>query len=141
MIVMPVLFERTKARNDFVKANWGTMRQKDIAAKLGCSPTLVNMIGSEMDLVKSRKSSAEVRSHYCPIENVKKVAKLFKIGQKIKLKVRYVYGTYTNVSCNKYRTVKGTVAYKTEWLVVVQRENSRESFKYIDFCVGDVQII
>ncbi|OAA91234.1 hypothetical protein [Clostridium ljungdahlii] len=138
---MPVLFERTKARNDFVKANWGTMRQKDIAAKLGCSPTLVNMIGSEMDLVKSCKSSAEVRSRYCSIENVKKVAKLFKIGQKIKLKIRFTHGAYINIGCNKYRTVRGTVAYKTEWLVVVQSENHRESFKYIDFCVGDVQII
>lgn len=115
--------------------------RKLFTGKLGCSPALVSMIGSEMNLVKSRKSSSEVRGHYCPIENVRKVAKLFKIGQKIKLKVRYVYGTYTNVRCNKYRTVKGIVADKTEWFVVVQSENSRESFKYIDFCVGDVQVM
>ncbi|OAA84357.1 hypothetical protein CLCOS_20620 [Clostridium coskatii] len=94
-----------------------------------------------MDLVKSRKSSAEVRSRYCSIENVKKVAKLFKKDQKIKLKIRFTHGAYINIGCNKYRTVRDTVVDKTEWFVVIQRKNSRESFKYIDFCIGDVQVM
>jgi len=138
---MPALFERTKARNDFVKDNWGIMSQKDIAAKLGCSATLVSNIGAEMNLVKSRKLSAEVRQEFYYIEDVKRVAKLFKIGQRVRLKVKCIRGTYVNTRCNKYKTVSGTVVGKTKWLVVVQKGNWKESFKYIDFCAGDVEIM
>ncbi|WP_368490754.1 hypothetical protein [Clostridium sp. BJN0013] len=42
---MAVAFEKTKETLDFVRDNWEIMPKKDMAKKLGCSTSLVSVIG------------------------------------------------------------------------------------------------
>lgn len=48
-------------------------------------------------------------------------------------------------SRGKYKLIKGVVADKTDYLVLVKwkkyEEDRRESFRYAEFCVGEVQVV
>ncbi|WP_368490755.1 hypothetical protein [Clostridium sp. BJN0013] len=63
--------------------------------------------------------------------------KNFRIEEKITLKVQRSRG--------KYKLIKGVVADKTDYLVLVKwkkyEEDRRESFRYAEFCVGEVQVV
>lgn len=130
---MAVSFERTKARTDFIKDNWGILSRKDMAYKLGCSAALVGMIGVELNLPLQHRSPTLPKRAFYTVESIQRTGNLFKIGKKIKLRVNCGHG--------KHRIVKGTVVDKTKCLVVVQEKNHRQSFKYVEFCVGEVEVI
>ena len=134
---MAVSFERTKENMDFVRDNWEVMRRKDMAKKLGCSTSTVGAIGSELGLPIQRKLPTLPKDSFYTTESIRRMRKDFRIGQKITLKVEY--------SRRKYKLIRGVVADKTDYLVLVKwkkHENERkESFRYDEFCVGEVRVV
>lgn len=134
---MAVAFERTKENMDFVRDNWETIRRKDMTKKLGCSTSLVSMIGTELGLPIQRKLPTLPKDSFYTTESIRRMRKDFRIGQKITLKVEY--------SRRKYKLIRGVVADRTDCLVLVKwkkHENERkESFRYMEFCVGEVRVV
>lgn len=134
---MAVAFERTKENMDFVRDNWEIMPRKDMANKLGCSTSLVNMIGSELGLPIQRKLPTLPKDSFYTTESIRRMRKDFRIGQKITLKVEH--------SRRKYKFVKGVVADRTDCLVLVKWKKHgnerKESFRYDEFCVGEVRVV
>ena len=134
---MAVAFERTKETLDFVRDNWEIMRRKDMAKKLGCSTSTVGAIGSELGLPFQRKLPTLPRDSFYTVESIRRMKKDFRLGQKITLGVSYGKG--------RRKIIKGVVADRTDYLVLVKwkknENNRRESFRYAEFCVGEVQVV
>lgn len=70
-------------------------------------------------------------------ESIRRMRNDFRLGQKITLRVSYGKG--------RRKIIKGIVADKTDYVVLVKwkkHENERrESFRYDEFCVGEVQVV
>ncbi|MFL0197312.1 hypothetical protein ACJDU8_17355 [Clostridium sp. WILCCON 0269] len=134
---MAVAFERTRETLDFVRDNWEIMPRKDMAKKLGCSPSLVGMIGTELGLPIQHKLPTLPKDSFYRTESIRRMKNNFRLGQEITLKVGRSRG--------KYKFIKGVVADKTDYLVLVRWKRKgnhrRESFKYAEFCVGEVQVV
>jgi len=134
---MAVAFERKKEDLDFVRDNWEIIPKKDMAKKLGCSASLIGIIGNELGLPIVRKLPTLPRDSFYTTESIRRMRKDFRIGQKITLKVEY--------SRRKYKLIRGVVADRTDCLVLVKwkkHENERkESFRYMEFCVGEVRVV
>ncbi|WP_172634759.1 hypothetical protein [Clostridium kluyveri] len=137
MIKMAVAFERKKEDLDFIRDNWEIIPKKDMAKKLGCSASLVSMIGAELGLPIQRKLPTLPRDSFYTTESIRRMKKDFRLGEKITLKV--------GISRGKYKVIKGIVADSTDYLVLVKwkknENNRRESFRYAEFCVGEVQVV
>lgn len=108
-----------------------------MAKKLGCSPSLVGIIGDELGLPIQRKAPTLPRDSFYTTDSIRRLKNDFRIGQKITLKVSYGKG--------KHKIVKGTVANKTDCLVLVKWKRNgnhrRESFKYAEFCLGEAEVV
>ncbi|APM37340.1 hypothetical protein [Clostridium kluyveri] len=130
---MAVAFERKKETLDFVRDNWEIMYKKDIAKKLGCSASTVSIIGTELGLPIQGRS----KESFYRIDSIKRMKNDFRLGEKITLRVSYGKG--------RRKIVKGIVTDKTDYLVLVKwkkyGEDRRESFRYDEFCVGEVQVV
>ena len=92
---------------------------------------------SELGLPIQRKLPTLPRDSFYTTESIRRMRKDFRIGQKITLKVEY--------SRRKYKLIRGVVADKTDYLVLIKwkkHENERkESFRYDEFCVGEVRVV
>ncbi|APM41372.1 hypothetical protein [Clostridium kluyveri] len=134
---MAVAFERKKETLDFVRDNWEIMYKKDMAKKLGCSTSLVSVIGGELGLPIQRKLPTLPKDSFCTIDSIRRMRNDFRLGQKITLKVQRSRG--------KYKVISGVVANKTDYLVLVKwkkyGKDRRESFRYDEFCVGEVRVV
>ncbi|UZQ49827.1 hypothetical protein [Clostridium kluyveri] len=134
---MAVAFERKKETLDFVRDNWEIMPKKYMAKKLGCSTSLVSVIGGELGLPIQRKLPTLPKDSFYRRESIRRMRNDFRLGQKITLRVSYGKG--------RRKIIKGIVADKTDYVVLVKwkkHENERrESFRYDEFCVGEVQVV
>lgn len=134
---MAVAFERKKEDLDFIRNNWEIIPKKDMAKKLGCSASLVSMIGGELGLPIQRKLPTLSKDSFYTIDSIRRMKNNFRLGEKITLKVQRSRG--------KYKVIKGVVADRTDYLVLVKwkkyGEDRRESFRYDEFCVGEVQVV
>lgn len=134
---MAVAFERKKEDLDFVRDNWEIIPKKDMAKKLGCSTSLVSVIGAELGLPIMRKLPTLPKDSFYRTESIRRMKKDFRLGEKITLKVQRSRG--------KYKFIRGVVADKTDYLVLVRwkkyGEDRKESFRYDEFCVGEVQVV
>ncbi|MFL0197789.1 hypothetical protein ACJDU8_19790 [Clostridium sp. WILCCON 0269] len=115
----------TLEKSDFLINNWGAMTIVDMAAALKMSTTAVTDMANKLNL---REANPTFISTQC----VRNVGKKFKLGQAVKIKLK---------SRRSYKIVKGTVVGKTEWLVVVREKNHRQSFEYVEFCIGEAEVI
>lgn len=134
---MAVAFERKKETLDFIRNNWEVIPKKDMAKKLGCSASLVSVIGGELGLPIQRKLPTLPKDSFYRRESIRRMRNDFRLGQKITLRVSYGKG--------RRKIIKGIVADKTDYVVLVKwkkHENERrESFRYDEFCVGEVQVV
>ena len=134
---MAVAFKRTKENLNFVRDNWEIMPKKYMAKKLGCSTSLVSVIGGELGLPIQRKLPTLPKDSFYRTESIRRMKKDFRLGEKITLKVQRSRG--------KYKVIKGVVADRTDYLVLVKWKKHgngrKESFRYDEFCVGEVRVV
>ncbi|EDK35296.1 hypothetical protein [Clostridium kluyveri] len=96
---MAVAFKRTKENLNFVRDNWEIMPKKYMAKKLGCSTSLVSVIGGELGLPIQRKLPTLPKDSFYRTESIRRMKKDFSLGEKITLKVQRSRG--------KYKVIKG----------------------------------
>ena len=113
-----------------IKDNWTKLTLKEIGELTGYSQSSVRRLGNRMGLVRGRSLSSWGSISQGSLQEL---ADRFYIGQKLKLKMY--------VSERKEKIVHGKVLYKTRHFITVKINQYKESFKYIDFILGDIEIL
>jgi len=113
-----------------IKDNWTKLTLKEIGELTGYSQSSVRRLGNKMGLVRGRSLSSW---DFINKEIIQGMADKFYIGQKLKLKM--------HASAREEKIVHGKVLYKTRHFITVKINQYKESFKYIDFLLGDIEVL
>lgn len=121
----------TPEQSNFIAENWDSRSTKYIAGVMNVSTQAVLSQADRLHL-PNRK---QMRRKFLTVEDVIAYRNKFRTGQKLKLKVKKKDGKRGT------RIVRGIVVSRNKWFVTLKIKNCRESFKYVYFITGHVEIL
>lgn len=138
----------------FIKDNWYTMRNLEMAKRFNVSVQAITNIGRKMGLQNKREIIDELGIDVNDLEEVKKYKdsweeKIETEGRKKKLQLRYIKEQIEKKNSLKIRIkeergsriLNGSIVQMTDELVVLQIGKYTESFKYVEFFTGRAVIV
>lgn len=144
---------------EFIKENWLTMSNIDMAYLIGVDPVAVSQKGKQLGLPKKTKTQVNQynykRTSISPcIENYgpgpdtmfeeagrQKTLELKRIAEEIKSKEKLRIKFKPGEANSKPRILDGVVIQHNDFLVALKVKNYVETFKYIEFYTGRAVII
>ena len=139
----------TDSKIKYLKDNYNTKQSKELSKILGVSYSTLIAKVRKLGLPDKRKlglSKGKQAKHRKPyiayvinykdaiqLEKIPEYKNNFHIGQKIKIQNKTARGS---------ETVRGVVIYKTDYFITLLIKGAyKESYKYIDFIVGDIILL
>lgn len=145
----------TEKDKQFIKDNWSTMSNLEIADTLGVHSVTICAKGREMGLPKKKEllsgkrtqTSSRIENYELSSETLleirarERMKELLKISNSFNLREKIRIKAIETITKSAVNIIEGTVISKTDKLVTIQNGQYPVSFAYVEFYIGKAVII